>query len=432
MKIVFKLMLVFAVLALLAGFECLLYSCNLVAYPVPKRALIHDNTKPVVQKQLTLLVYMAADNDLESYAISNLKAMERADFSGMNVLVLLDRSEGYDETNDDWTDTRLFEVTHDETNGSSIVSKRLLCPPLGLTQDSATELDMGNSDILKTFIEFGKAEYPATEYALIIWGHGTGWRYCLQQNDTNSFRAVAIDDKSNSYICVKELGLALRAQELSVIGFDTCFGSTFENLYELKDCAQYIAASPGLTPATGWDYKTLLQNLCTTNFSAQEIADTMGKSAMQNITVTSCSELPAIMTQLEAFSKALADTIYDEQSRRTVLDTLVNTRAYSYTQFPCDMYLDLFSMAQAYSNSTNSELCSASQKLKETTSFMQIGILFIPKTAEGVFAASHSLNYIKNEVNQTQCSFIKESNWWVPTKNGNSNSLLDKLFYWNF
>ena len=77
--------------------------------------------------KLTLVVYMAADNDLESYAIQNLKAMEHADFEKMNVLVLLDRSEGFDETNGNWTDTRLFELIHDDSDSNIIVSKRLSC-----------------------------------------------------------------------------------------------------------------------------------------------------------------------------------------------------------------------------------------------------------------------------------------------------------------
>ena len=128
--------------------------CNLVAYPVPERTKIIDNTKieeevveiieepepePEPEKELTLLVYMAADNDLESHALRNLKEMEHACFDNMNVLVLLDRCDAYDETNDNWTDTRLFEVLHDDTNGSTIVSKRLDCPPLGIVMVSVCQ-----------------------------------------------------------------------------------------------------------------------------------------------------------------------------------------------------------------------------------------------------------------------------------------------------
>ena len=175
MKTVYKEIFIFGLVALLSLFECLINcSCNLVAYPLPQRLLVKDNTKQA--KKLTLLVYMAADNDLERHTIKNLKALEQADFDGINILVLLDRSEGYDETNDNWTDTRLFEVSHDSTNGASIVSKRIDCPPLGISKTTNVELDMGNYNVLRSFIDFAKANYSAEKYALIIWGHGTGWR----------------------------------------------------------------------------------------------------------------------------------------------------------------------------------------------------------------------------------------------------------------
>ena len=200
------------------------------------------------KKKLTLMIYMAADNDLESYALSNLKAMEKASFNNMNILVLLDRAEGYDETNDNWTDTRIFEVIHDEGNGSLIKSQRLDCPQLGLSASVNTELDSGKASVLKGFVEFGKEVYPAENYALIIWGHGTGWR------------AVAMDDHTGSFMRVYELDSALENKDLCVIGFDTCFGGVIENVYELKNCSDFTVACPGVTPGAGWNYKELLED----------------------------------------------------------------------------------------------------------------------------------------------------------------------------
>ena len=442
MKLVHKMILVFSVVALLAGFECILNaSCSLVAYPVPKQIAMLDNTtqepeeppieepveepaEEIVQpKELTLLVYMAADNDLESYAIKNLKAMERANFSNLNVLVLLDRSEEYDETNDNWTDSRLFEVCHDNTNGSSIISKRISCAPLGLSQITPTELDMGDYTVLKAFIDFAKANYEAKQYALIVWGHGTGWRYS---------RAVAIDDKSHSYMCVKDMGLALKNQSISVIGFDTCFGSVFENLYELKECVQYIAACPGLSPASGWNYTMLLETLDASNFSAETIVNTMALSAPANLSITPANTLNELFSKIENFSKALAETITDETSRRRVFDILMNTKSYSYTQYPCDMYLDIFSMAEQFALHEEPTLSEAAAELKEAVSSKQIGLHFISKTGPGVLAAVHSEDYLKNDDNSSQCAFIKESDWWVPTSEKKSSSVLDKLFYTNF
>ena len=381
-------------------------------------------------KALTLLVYMAADNELESYALTNLKQMEWANYENMNVLVLLDRSEDYDKTNGNWTDTRLFEVAHDENKRSYIISQKIECEPLGLSKTSSTELDMGDYNVLKTFIEFARANYTAEKYALIIWGHGTGWRYSNIENPSS--RAVAIDDNTNSYICIKDLGTALKNQELSVIGFDCCFGSVFENLYELKNCAQYIAACPGLSPSVGWNYNFLLQTLSESDFSAEEIASAMKQSTKAQITITQTSKISNIMNALENFSKVLSTSITNEETRKAVLTSLINTKSYSNTQYPCDIFIDINAMAQLYTNCTNEQLKLASENLANATDSLQIGLHLIEITSSGVLASSHSQNYRKNTSNTSQCAFIKESIWWVPTISGYSGSLLDKLFYRKF
>ena len=391
--------------------------------------------------KLTLVVYMAADNDLESYAIQNLKAMEHADFSKMNVLVLLDRSEGFDETNGDWTDTRLFELAHDDTDSNIIVSKRLSCPPLGITNKIETELDMGNPSVLWNLLNFARNNYESEKYALIIWGHGTGWRYSagnLSGISSSNLRAAAIDDRTGSYMSVHDMGRALRNQGLAVIGFDTCFGGVFENVYELKNHAEYTVASPGITPSGGWDYKTLLEDISDSYFSSKEIADAMAANSLVNITVFNNQKLYSLMNDIEEFSKALASTVKNSSSRNSVYSKLLTVKFYSYTQYPCDMYLDLYSMADVFKSNSDSTLSSAAKKLQKTvnssaktsnSSNAEIGIHFIPKTSAGTTAVTHSIDYIKDVDNTDQCMFIKESQGWVPTKNGESESLLDKLFY---
>ena len=391
--------------------------------------------------KLTLVVYMAADNDLESYAIQNLKAMEHADFSKMNVLVLLDRSEGFDETNGDWTDTRLFELTHDDTDSNIIVSKRLSCPPLGITNKIETELDMGNPSVLWNLLNFARNNYESEKYALIIWGHGTGWRYSagnLSGISSSNLRAAAIDDRTGSYMSVHDMGRALRNQGLAVIGFDTCFGGVFENVYELKNHAEYTVASPGITPSGGWDYKTLLEDISDSYFSSKEIADAMAANSLVNITVFNNQKLYSLMNDIEEFSKALASTVKNSSSRNSVYSKLLTVKSYSYTQYPCDMYLDIYSMADVFKSNSDSTLSSAAKKLQKTvnssaktsnSSNAEIGIHFIPKTSAGTTAVTHSIDYIKDVDNSDQCMFIKESQGWVPTKNGESESLLDKLFY---
>ena len=392
-------------------------------------------------KKMTLLIYMAADNDLESYAIQNLKAMEHANFQNMNILVLLDRAEAYDETNDAWTDTRLFELVHDETDSNFIISKRLDCPILGISATSQTELDMGNFNVLRNFITYAKNEYEAEKYSLIIWGHGTGWRYSALPENHVSSRAVAIDDKSGTYMSVSQMGRALKNQGLCVIGFDTCFAGVFENVYEIRNCAAFTVASPGVSPSAGWDYRYLLEDLSECSFTPKEIARIMAECSLVNTTIFDNSKLYDVMEKFEAFAQSLAEMITNATRRNSILDDFTKIKSYSYRQYPCDLFIDMRSMADYYSCSENNNLAQASKNLHTAidrsasttnTETAQIGLHLIPLIDSNVYTASHSIDYKKDYNKADQCMFIKESQWWVPSLDGTSQSLLDKLFYWNY
>lgn len=394
-----------------------------------------------VPARLTLMVYMAADNDLERYALGNLKQMENAVYEGINVLVLLDRAEGYDETDGNWTDTRLFEVVHDYSNESYIKSKRLDCPLLGLSCEKETELDMANSSVLESFIDFGKSNYEAENYALVIWGHGTGWRYrgeTVTGSGLGNERAVAIDDRSSDYMCVSELGRALRNKGLNVIGFDTCFGGVFENVYELKDCSEFTVACPGVTPSTGWNYKKLLESLSVCDFSPKSVAKMMSESSAVSTTFFVNEYMTDLMSSFENFAQKLSQNITNQNQRRQTLDTLLSLQSYSYSQYPCDMYLDVHSLAAFYVSSSDAELSLSAGNLiaklekavgKPDFTYYGLGVHLIPKSAANTLVSVHSADYVKNDNKTDQCAFIKQSRWWVPTVSGNSGSLLDKLFY---
>src|SRR5690349_9127749 len=57
------------------------------------------------------MVYMASDNDLERYAINDLMEMQAAGSTDdVNIIVQMDRGEGYEEYVGDWTDARRFRI----------------------------------------------------------------------------------------------------------------------------------------------------------------------------------------------------------------------------------------------------------------------------------------------------------------------------------
>ena len=115
----------------------------------------------------TYLVYMSADNNLEDEAILNFNQMEEVGSSeDVTIVIQLDRSPDWDETNGDWTGTRRYYVLQD--TDTELINSTLV--------EDMGEVDMGNADNLRDFVVWGVTNYPAERYYLDIWGHGGGWR----------------------------------------------------------------------------------------------------------------------------------------------------------------------------------------------------------------------------------------------------------------
>ncbi len=114
----------------------------------------------------TILVFLNADNDLEMAGIEDFTEMAQVPKSDkINILVQMDRSPKYTDVFGNWSETLRFKITPGmEPTKSNAISN------LG-------ELNMGDPNVLKDFIFWGKSNYPAKNYFLVIWDHGDGWRF---------------------------------------------------------------------------------------------------------------------------------------------------------------------------------------------------------------------------------------------------------------
>ncbi|MGB9620792.1 MAG: clostripain-related cysteine peptidase, partial [Armatimonadota bacterium] len=200
------------------------------------------------------LVYMDADNDLESSGVANVNQMEMIGSTrDVHILVQIDRAAGHDSSNGDWTDTRRYLVTRD-FDSDKINSLRLDDPPLG-------ELDMGSWRTLAQFVEWGMRESPSDNYCLVIWDHGTGWQFktlALPQH-----RYIASDETNYSAMNVTDIPRALTGKGISVLAFDACLMQQIEVAYELQDCAGYMVGSPSAEPSPGYDYFSWISRVAT-------------------------------------------------------------------------------------------------------------------------------------------------------------------------
>lgn len=235
----------------------------------------------------TFMVYLAADNDLESFALADLNEMEFVGSTDdVNVVVQIDRSDSYDGSNDDWTDARRFFVTHD-TSLTQIASEEVAT--LG-------EINTGDPASLVDFATWAIDTYPANRYALVIWDHGGSWL------------GVANDDSAGKDdLSLPELRQALDSitansgvDQLDLIGFDACLMGGFEVYATIAPYGRYAVSSAELIPGNGWDYLGILDALTA---EPSMDGDVLGKAIVDSF-ITFYTD---VVTKYPIFNLSLVD-----------------------------------------------------------------------------------------------------------------------------
>ncbi len=215
------------------------------------------------------LIYMAADNNLERFAIDNLIDMKKVGSNDkVNILVLLDRSPGYDKRYGNWSDTRLLRITRD-TDFTSIDNDLVV---------SYGELDMTNPDNLENFLLYANKNYEAEKTALVLWSHGTGiYPEGIFTDETPSepsklsvLSKAVVHDYSTGYdysdaIFMQDMEKILHSiyvqtgNKLDILQFDTCLMQMNEVVWQLADVVDMFAGSEPDMPGQGTDYAEILQ-----------------------------------------------------------------------------------------------------------------------------------------------------------------------------
>lgn len=114
---------------------------------------------------------------------------------------------------------------------------------------------------LADFIKWSKDNYPADDYILILWNHGSGWH---PYDDFPKMRGILSDDNM-SYLAMSSFELAealeLSGVKLKMLYFDACLMNMLEVLTEIKDGTEMVLASGHLVSSMGGDYVSLLSLL---------------------------------------------------------------------------------------------------------------------------------------------------------------------------
>ncbi len=208
----------------------------------------------VLPKKWTVMVYMCADNNLDAYALEDMDEMERVGSSeDLNILVQIDRWGS--SKSGDWSGARRYYVTRDMVAGIHSTVVDWFGPV-----DTDNEIDMGDPETLREFVEWATSSYPAEHYMLVLWNHGDGWT--IARPFRVSTRAICFDDASGTQLDVDQVRAALEGtQRLDIIGLDACLMQMIEIAYEFRGLATIMVGSEETEPDLGWDYEQGLEGL---------------------------------------------------------------------------------------------------------------------------------------------------------------------------
>jgi len=275
----------------------------------------------------TVLVYMAADNNLEDAGIDDFLEMAQVGSNeDVRIVIQLDTYNGADNPYGSWSDTRRGEV-------------QLNDKPDDLWGDSRGELNMGASATLTEFVNWAMGAYSADHYALIMWDHGGGSLDGCCWDDHSGGDNLEMDEVRQS--------LETIAVNFDVIAFDACLMGMVEVAHEIMDYSNIMVASEETVPWDGFPYNTFLADLnAHTTWTGEELAESIVNRYDESYATTEVYTISAIdnnaLNDLSVRVSALASDIiananfWDYMQLQELRD---DSPYYPYYEWdPADMY----------------------------------------------------------------------------------------------
>ena len=202
---------------------------------------------PKADKNWTIMVFVNAKNNLESYGLKDVNEMEMiGSDANVNIVAELGRINGYSSDDGDWKGSRRYLVKKD-ADTTKITSPIVM---------EIAKSDMGSWEYMVGFSKWAMQNYPAKHYVLVVWNHGAGWN---KDMEFESQKGISYDDETGNHITTPQMSQAMaQIGKIDIFSMDACLMQMAEVGYEIKDYADYIVASEETEPGDGYTYNTWL------------------------------------------------------------------------------------------------------------------------------------------------------------------------------
>ncbi len=212
-----------------------------------------DDDSPIEDStpERTVLVYMAAENNLATFADNDLNEIRLGSKSltdKQQLIAYIDRA---------GTTPPFFARIKDGQYVDSVSVEE------SLTADPA---------ILEKAMNYMHTNYPAKSYGLVLWGHASGWLVSKDSVAYAQSRAYGGDtgngsssSSGNYWMNIPSMARAIQngmaSIPLTFIMGDCCSFGCVEIAYELRNITEYVIGSPAEIPDEGAPYDLIVPDL---------------------------------------------------------------------------------------------------------------------------------------------------------------------------
>lgn len=317
-----------------------------------------------------VMIYMAADNDLRSFAIRNIRQLMNAGSQEPNIHIVIHL---------DIRDSQGTKITRRYyiLNNDYVVLNE---------NDAKTQrMDSGDPNTLISFVSYAVDTFSADDYILMFWDHGTGYldpaqhsrtnitdlftfnptthKLDLDRSDSGGFvwhedqRGVCWDQTTKNYLTAQKLDYALNkcvehiGKPFEIIAFDACLMSMIEMAELVSPYARVMVSSEEAILGTGFNYETVFSPLreesLETPYLAQHMVtmfdETYGRITQDyELSAFDLSFTPAVIDNIDKVAKLLQEMLRT-QKRETVKRALKIARS-NTIHFNEPAYLDLYDL----------------------------------------------------------------------------------------
>ncbi len=366
-------------------FALLLSSCN------------EESSVEIPLAKTTVLVYMVADNSLSGVVDDNINGIMLGVKDNQvdgNVLVYVDQSGNVPQ---------LIKI---EKKNDGTVEKNIV--------KNYNEQNSVSPEVMASVLKDMINRFPAENYGLVLWSHGYGWLPGTNKTKTISTRWFGQDE--NNYMDIPDLVMALqKGPHFRYILFDACFMGSVETAYALKNCTDYLIASPTEVLSAGFPYSDIIPYLMGSNESDYVKAASLyydyyieqtGYYRSASIGVTKCNQLEALAAETNKLITTHA----------TALNTFNASSVQYLESYSPHLFYDLGHFVENFT--TETERTSFEKQLGKTVlySVCTPNILSVSGSGSHFIPVNHFSGlsiYIPGSYNLTTNAFYHTTEWYI-------------------